>query len=150
MRRIWEEDMAVGDILSLNNSMATRLIRCLYFAALILILVMVILGLLRGARIMSRPAMMPPAMAANGAPSDATPAPQPPQMGMPGRDGRRFMMQRRMRGRPGLFGMGRNPMLSGIFVIVWTLVRGAIVLMIVRILAELALAILAMPRRSET
>jgi len=143
--------MAVGDILNLNNSMATRLIRCLYFAALILILVMVILGLLRGARIMSRPAMMPPAMAANGAPSDATPAPQPPQMGMPGRDGRRFMMERRMRGfgRPGPFGMGRNPILSGIFVIVWTLVRGAIVLMIVRILAELALAILAMPRRSE-
>ena len=144
--------MAVGDMLNLNNSMGTKLIRCLYFAALILILVMVILGLLRGARIMSRPAMTPPAMAASGAPSDAVPAPQPPQMGMPGRDGRRFMMERRrMRGfgRPGPFGMGRNPVLSGIFVMAWTLVRGAIVLMIVRILAELALAILAMPRRSE-
>jgi hypothetical protein len=149
--------MGPGDILNLNNSIGTKLIRCLYFAAMILILVMVILGLLRGARIMSRPAMTPPAMAANATTPDAAPTPQPPQNGMmgPGRDGRRFMMDRRMHrfgradmGRPGLFGMGRNPVLSGIFVILWTLVRGAIVLMIVRILAELGLAVLAMPRRT--
>jgi hypothetical protein len=45
--------------------------------------------------------------------------------------------------------MGRNPMLGGLFVIFGALLRGAIILMIVRILAELGLAVLAMPRRNE-
>jgi hypothetical protein len=43
--------------------------------------------------------------------------------------------------------MRRHPMRAGIFMIIGALVRGFIALMIVRILAELGLSILAMPRR---
>ena len=49
----------------------------------------------------------------------------------------------------GMFGMGRNPVLAGIFVVFGSLLRGAIILRIVRILAELGIAVLAMPRRTE-
>ena len=51
--------------------------------------------------------------------------------------------------RFGMFGMGRNPVVAGIFVIFGALLRGAIMLMVVRILAEIGLAVLAMPRRQE-
>ncbi len=44
----------------------------------------------------------------------------------------------------------RNPMLAGVIVIFGTFLRGAIILMIVRILAEMGIAVLAMPRRTET
>jgi hypothetical protein len=46
------------------------------------------------------------------------------------------------------FMMRRHPLRAGIFIIIRTLVRGFIALMVVRILAELGLAILAMPRRT--
>ena len=153
--------MAIRDILSFDKNLAARLIRCLYIVALVLIAVMVVLGVVRGVRIMSHPAMPPAAMADNAAPGTATPAPPPP--GVVQRFGeRRMMMERRFsRGdfgrrdfggprRFGMFGMGRNPVLAGILVIFGALLRGAIILMIVRILSELGLAILAMPRRSET
>jgi hypothetical protein len=149
-----EEEMAARDILNLNNSIAPRLIRCLYIAALILITVMVLLGVMRGVRIMSRPAM-PPAAMANSATAPAAPNATTPPPGMMERrfDDRRVMMDRRFdrggRRRFGMFGMGRNPVLGGLFVILGALLRGAIILMIVRILAELGLAILAMPRRNE-
>jgi hypothetical protein len=140
--------MNVGQLLNLENSIAAKLIRCLYFAALILILVMVVLGLLRGARLMSRPPMTPPAMAANVPAPDAA---QASQDGAAWRGRHRFMARRMQDGfRPGLFAFGRNPVLGGVFVIFWTLLRGAIVLMIVRVLAELGLAVLAMPRRAES
>ena len=153
--------MAVGDIFALNNSLAARLIRCLYIVALILIAIMVILGVVRGVRIMTfTPRPMP---AAAGAPPSAQ-ATQPPAPGaaMPARPqgarhmgpGRRMMMMRRFR-RPGMmgprapFGFGRNPALAGAFAIFMTLLRGAIMLMVVRILAEIGLAVLAMPRRQD-
>jgi hypothetical protein len=154
--------MPARDILNLDNSLAARLIRCLYIVALILISVMVILGLVRGVRVMSRPPFPRPAMAnaatpaaAPGTASDAT-APRPPEPGMMGPGQRRMMMARRF-GRPGFrgprpmapFGLGRNPMIGGLWIILGTLLRGAILLMVVRILAELGLAVLAMPRRSE-
>ena len=64
--------------------------------------------------------------------------------------GQRRMMMRRFGPRPMVpFGLGRNPMLGGLWIILGTLLRGAIGLMVVRILAEMGLAILAMPRRSE-
>jgi hypothetical protein len=147
--------MATRDILSLDNSLAPRLIRCLYIVALVLITVMVLLGVMRGVRIMSRPAMPPAAMADSAAPGAAMPA--PPRPGMTQRfDDRRMMGGRRFGRRDfggrrmGMFGMGRNPLLGGLFVILGALLRGAIVLMIVRILAEIGLAVLAMPRRNET
>jgi hypothetical protein len=146
--------MATRDILSLDNSLAPRLIRCLYIVALVLITVMVLLGVMRGVRIMSRPAMPPAAMTDSAAPNAAMPAPPP---GMTQRFNDRRMMGERRFGRRdfggrrmGLFGMGRNPLLGGLLVILGALLRGAIVLMIVRILAEIGLAVLAMPRRNET
>jgi hypothetical protein len=157
--------MAARDILNLDNSLAARLIRCLYIVALILITVMVVLGLVRGARVMSRPPIPRPAMANAAAPAAApstapdVTAPRPPGPGTMGmmRPGDRRMMMARRFGRPGCrgprpmapFGLGRNPMLGGLWIILGTLLRGAIVLMVVRILAELGLAVLAMPRRSE-
>ena len=56
--------MAAGDILTLQNSIAARLIRCLYIVALILIAVMVVLGVIRGVSIMSFTPPPPPAAAA--------------------------------------------------------------------------------------
>ncbi len=110
--------MATRDILTLNNSIAPRLIRCLYIVALVLITVMVVLGVFRGVRIMTRPAMPPAAMADNAAPpSAAMPAPPPP--GVMQRFGDRRMMMERMRGRDfgrrrfAPFGLGRNPLLGG-------------------------------------
>ena len=144
--------MAIGDILSLKNSIAARLIRCLYIVALILIAVMVVLGVARGIRIMTFTPPPPTAAAAPRAPEAGQPP--APQMGMMQRNGR-MMMDRRFR-RPGMmglrapFGFGRNPALAGAFAIFFTLLRGAIMLMVVRILAEIGLAVLAMPRRQET
>jgi hypothetical protein len=158
-RALREDHMAARDILNLDNALAPRLIRCLYIVALVLITVMVVLGLVRGVRTMSRPPLPPPAMMGGAAPNapapDAT-ASQPPQPGMMGPGQRRMMMDRRF-GRPGFrgprpmapFGMGRNPVLAGVWIILGTLLRGAIGLMVVRILAEMGLAVLAMPRRSE-
>ena len=155
--------MAARDILNLDTSLAARLIRCLYALALILITAMVVLGLVRGARVMTRPAPPPrPAIAQNQAATPApnaaqTPAPPPGMMNpgqrsmMMGPGQRRMMMMRRFGRRPiGPFEIGRNPVLGGLWIILGTLLHGAIGLLVVRILAEMGLAILAMPRRSET
>jgi len=137
--------MAAGNIFALNNSLASRMIRCLYIVALVLIAIMVVLGVVRGVRIMSftpRPMM---------AAADAPPSAQAHQQAAPqaGMLDRRMMMQRRFR-RPGMmrapFGFGR---VAGAFTIFLTLLRGAIMLMVVRILAEIGLAVLSMPRRRE-
>lgn len=141
--------MAATDILSLRTSMGERAIRWLYALALILITLGVIFGLWRGVMLASRaPMTNPPAAAANAAPPANTmtaPAPQqgaqaPQRMGPRGfyrnREARRFFMMR------------RHPMRAGIFMIIGSLLRGFIALMVVRILAEMGLAVLAMPRRT--
>jgi hypothetical protein len=157
-----EENMAAGDIFALNNSLASRLIRCLYIVALILIAIMVVLGVVRGIRIMTfTPRPMPAAAGAPPAPDAGQPtAPRTGMMQgngrmmMQGPANRRMMMMRRFGPRPrGPLGMGflpRNPQFAGLIVVLMTLLRGAIMLMVVRILAEIGLAVLAMPRRQET
>ena len=141
--------MAATDILSLKTSMAERAIRWLYALALILIALGVIFGVWRGAMLASRaPMTNPPAMAANtNAPANAmtAQAPQPSAQAMRPMGPRGFY---RGRGEHRFFMMRRHPMQAGIFMIIRALVRGFIALMIVRILAELGLAILAMPRRT--
>ncbi len=142
--------MAASDILSLKNPMATRLIRCLYIAAMILIAAMVVLGVARGVRIMSfTPRPMP---AAAAPPPPGVVQAMPPQTGMPPRPYDRMGMRRRF-GRRGMmgapFGLSRNPVLAGLFTIFFTLLHGVLILAVVRILAEIGLTILAMPRRSE-
>jgi hypothetical protein len=160
--------MAARDILNLSNPIAPRLIRCLYIVMLILIALLVILGIARGIRVMTLPPLPRPAIAgqpgtAPGAPNAAQPQPPGPGAMMnpgmmnPGqRQAMRDMMARRFTGRArGPFAMGglgpfpRQPLLSGVFIIFFTLLRGAVALLVVRILAEMGLAVLAMPRRSE-
>jgi hypothetical protein len=142
-----EENMPASDILSLRVSMAERAIRLLYAIALILIALAVLFGLWRGGVLMTRTPMQPPQVSANTNPSPpaTTTAPQTPPQGVQGfRGGPRFMSRDRRR----FFMMRRHPMRAGIFMIIGTLVRGFIALLLVRILAELGLAILAIPRRA--
>jgi len=140
--------MAATDILSLKTSMAERAIRWLYALALILIALGVIFGVWRGAMLASRaPMTNPPAMTAStNAPANAmtAQAPQPSAQAMRPMGPRGFY---RGRAERRFFMMRRHPMQAGIFMIIRTLVGGFIALMIVRILAELGLAILAIPRR---
>jgi len=145
--------MAFSDIFTLKNSIAIRLIRCLYIVALILIALMVVLGVVRGIRIMSFTPRPPATVTMSGSPSAAgavQPAQPPTAMG-PRRMNRMMMMRRpgMMMGPRAPFGLGRNPVAAGAFVIFFALLRGAIAVMVVRILAEIGLAILAMPRRTE-
>lgn len=141
--------MAVSDIFTLQNSIAARLIRCLYIVALVLIAVMVILGVVRGIRIMSFTPRPPATATMSGSPPAAgTMMPAPPPNAMGPRRMDRMMM--RGRGPRAPFGMGRNPAVAGVFTILFALLRGAIAVMVVRILSEIGLAILAMPRRQET
>ena len=44
--------------------------------------------------------------------------------------------------------MGRSPMIFGLLMIVGSLLRGLIALLVVRVLAEIGLSILAMPKRT--
>jgi len=140
--------MAASDILSLKTSMAERAIRWLYALALILIALGVIFGLWRGVMLAGRtPMTNPPAAAANANPpanAMTAQAPQPGAQAMRPRGPRGFF---RSRAERRFIMERRHPMQAGIFMIVASLVRGFIALMIVRILAEMGLAILAMPRR---
>jgi len=139
--------MPASDILSLRVSMAERAIRLLYSLALVLIALGTVFGLWRGGMLMTRTPMPPPQISANANPTPpaTTTAPQTPQQGVQGfRGGPRFMSRERRR----FFMMRRHPMRAGIFMIIGTLVRSFIALLLVRILAELGLAVLAMPRRT--
>jgi hypothetical protein len=162
--------MAARDILTLDKSIAPRLIRCLYIIAMVLIAVLVILGIARGVRVMTLQPPPRPAAASAQTPAPGAATPQPPgpgammnqgmmnpgTMGPGQRQAMRQMMARRFAGRPrgpfAMAGLGpfpRQPVVSGLFIIFFTLLRGAVVLLVVRILAEMGLAVLAMPRRSE-
>ena len=129
--------------------MAERAIRWLYALALILITLGVIFGVWRGVMLASRaPMTNPPAMAANTNPPANAMTAQAPQPGAQAMRpmGRRGLYHRGFERR--FFMMRHHPMRAGIFMIIGALVRGFIALMIVRILAELGLSILAMPRRT--
>ncbi len=150
--------MATSDIFNLDKSIAPRLIRILYVLALILIALGVIFGVGRGIAIMAaHPG--PRAVAAAPAADRAAPAPNNAQTAAPAAQAGRVanrpsrFARRGFRGRRGIRGRGayamarRAPVLFGTLMIVRALVMGAIALMVVRILAELANAILRMPQR---
>jgi hypothetical protein len=134
--------MATRDILTLDTVLAPRLIRILYGLALILIALCVIFGLARGIMTMTRTSMVPRPGMMSSMSSQALPS---PGARMPG-----AMSGMNMMGHHGRMGMHRRPLLRGTIAIVYTLVLGAIALMVVRILAELGLTILAMPKRPES
>jgi hypothetical protein len=147
--------MAARDMLSLDTSIAPKLLRCLYTVALVLILIGTALGMVRGVRVMLAPPPPPPAVAA--APGTAAPVASPAmgQMRPPimrpmmGRGGpmmmrRRFERFRGMRG-PG-FMRGTPRPIVGAGLILFVLLRGLIALLVVRVLAEAGLAVLSLKR----
>lgn len=142
--------MAATDILSLKNTMGERAIRWLYALALILIALVTIFGIVRGVMIASHPPMTnPPAVTANANPPANTMTPAQPAQ--PNAQAMRPMGPRGFYGRGfghRFFMMRHHPMRAGIFMIVGALLRGFIALMIVRILAEMGIAILGMPKRA--
>jgi hypothetical protein len=146
--------MAARDIVTLENSFAPCLLRVLYPLALAIILVGMLLGIAQGVRIITRPPMTPPAAAQSGAqpgtPPGAMGQMQPPpgaMMGPRGMMGRGMMGPAMMERRRMMRGMrAANPAMAGSFVIIRTLVAGAILMMVVRILAEMALAVLRLPK----
>jgi hypothetical protein len=141
--------MAARDILSLDAPMAPRLVRILYFLALILIALGVVLGVARGIGDAGRMPSLPPLTAA------ATPQLQMPQTTAPRVDGVRGRgTGRRFAGRGmnrPVFGIGarRQPVLFGALLIVRALLMGFIALLVVRILAEMALSVVNLPQRGE-
>lgn len=142
--------MAATDILSFRTSMGERAIRWLYTLALILIALGVIFGLWRGIALTTRaPMTNPPAMADNANPPASNNMMM--QQTQPGTQAMRPMGPRGFYRRGfehRYFMMRRHPLQAGIFIIIRSLVMGFIALMVVRILAEMGLAILAMPRRT--
>ena len=153
--------MAARDILNLRTPMADGIIRLLYTIALILIGLGTLFGIGRGVMILTHTPMQRPAITSSATPpsgamaeqQQANPAPQAQsdQNARPDFRGMRrdFGGWRRFhhRGPWGMM-MGRSPMF-GLVVIVGALLRGLSALLIVRVLAELGLAVLAMPRRTQ-
>ena len=153
--------MAARDILTLKTPMADGIIRLLYTIALILITIGVVMGLARGVRIMTHTPMQRPAITAPATPDANAAAPQPPQTdAQSGAQNARPDFRHGMRGDfrawhryghhrgYGMMMMGRSPMIFGLFVIVGSLLRGLIALLLLRVLAEIGLSILAMPKRT--
>jgi hypothetical protein len=152
--------MAARDMLSLDTSIAPKLLRCLYTVALVLILIGTALGIVRGVRVMTAPPPpSPPAMAAAapGAAAPTAPMPPPmagrrmgPRMGMGPGMGPRMGMRRgfgRFHRRPGpLWMRGMPPAARGGILILFALFRGIVALLVVRVLAEMGLAVLSLKR----
>ena len=144
--------MAAGDIFTLKTSIAPRLVRILYGIALVLIALAVIAGVTRGVLRIRHPLPARSAMVDMVTPNADVP-PQPDAAAQPGQRG--MGMRRMGPGRWGMRGPGRGmghrmglmgrqpPAVMGAFQIVRALVMGVVALLVVRILAELAGAILA-------
>ena len=146
--------MAARDILTLNTPMAERIIRLLYTIALILIAIGTLMGIARGVMILTHTPMQRPAITSSANPSGNAVTPQnaAPQTDMQAnRREFRNAMRHDYRGwhryhRP--FGMMHRSPWFGLVVIVGALLRGLIGLLIVRVLAEVGLAILSLPKRA--
>jgi hypothetical protein len=140
---------------NLEHSIAPRLIRVLYVVVAVLIAIFVILGVVRGITVATRMPRPGPAITAQ-APADSATMPAPPAGARGAMMGpRRFVGRGFGRGYgpgPGrVFGIraARYPAVAGGFIILRSLVMGFIALFVVRILAEMALAVLNLPRRGE-
>jgi hypothetical protein len=149
--------MATRDILTLKTPMAEGIIRLLYGIALILIALGVLAGLGRGVMMLTHAPMQRPAMTSTATPSSGAmmmqqpnASPQTdqgamrPDFGM-GHHG--FGGWHRFHHRPFFGMMMHHSRLFGLLVIVGALLRGLIALLIVRVLAEIGLAILTLPKR---
>jgi len=157
--------MSAGKILNVNSPMAPRLVQILYWIALVLIALGLLRGIVGGVRTMTRPMPAQATMAAPPSPgamsSAGTPAPNTSQARMPSRRGpglgyNRFRYFRRpgfagrsalSMGGPIMRGMGM-PALGG-WRILLALIRAVIAVMLVRVFAEIANAILAMGAKAK-
>ncbi|MGZ5922352.1 MAG: hypothetical protein ACXWLT_11360 [Rhizomicrobium sp.] len=147
--------MAARDILTLKTQMAEGIIRLLYTIALILITLGVLFGVARGVMIMTHAPMQRPAITAPATPDSSAVTPQTPQTDAqnarpefrPGMRGDFRGWHRFGHHRYGMM-MGRSPMGFGLMMIVGSLLRGLIALLLVRVLAEIGLAVLGMPKRT--
>lgn len=153
--------MAARDILTLKTSMAEGIIRLLYTIALILIGLGVLFGIARGVMILTHTPMQRPAITSSATPPSGAmaqqqpstaPQAQPDQNARPDFRGPRgdFRGWHRWGHHRGYFGMMPRSPMFGLVVIVGALLRGFIALLIVRVLAEIGLAVLASPRRAAT
>ncbi len=170
--------MTVSEIFTLNNSIAPKLVRILYVIALVLIAIGVVAGVARGIRTLSdRPritvvapppaapppqeqaaapeATTPPSADAAAPPAAAPAQPAPQAQALPPR-AQRMERTRLMRGDrfgpgPRAYNrVGRDAsVLRGTFQIVRALVAGLIAVLVIRILAEMALAVLAMGEKAK-
>ncbi|MES2295140.1 MAG: hypothetical protein V4527_17715 [Pseudomonadota bacterium] len=147
--------MAARDILTLKTPMAEGIIRLLYTIALILIFLGVLFGVARGVMIMTHAPMQRPAITAPATPDSSAVTPQAPQTDAqnarpefrPGMRGDFRGWHRFGHHRYGMM-MGRSPMGFGLMMIVGSLLRGLIALLLIRVLAEIGLAVLGMPKRT--
>lgn len=151
--------MSVNSILTLNKPMGPCLIKALYWIALVIILLGVLHGVARGVWIMTH--QMPhqsPAVTQSLSTSSSTPNAMSPGSAP---DARQTMWHRhfgpgygnRVFRRPGfrhfrsggfmMMGHLPPPVRGGLFILL-TLFRGVVMVMVVRILAEIGNAILAM------
>ena len=152
--------MAARDILNLGTPMAEGIIRLLYTIALILIGLGTLFGIGRGVMILTHTPMQRPAITSSAAPpsgavtgqQQSSPAPQaqPDQDARPDFRGMRgdFRGWHRWGHHRGPFGMMPRSPWFGLVVIVGALLRGLIALLIVRVLAELGLSVLGLPKRT--
>jgi len=156
-------DMAARDILNLGTPMAEGIIRLLYTIALILIGLGTLFGIGRGVIVLTHAPMQRPAVTSSAAPpsgamaqqDNAAPQAQPDQNARPDmRDGMRRGDFRGWRGwhrwghHRGPFGMMPRSPWFGLVVIIGALLRGLIALLIVRVMAEIGLAVLSLPKRA--
>jgi len=150
--------MAARDILTLNTPMAERIIRLLYTIALVLIAIGTLFGIGRGVMIMTHTPMQRPAITSSANPPGRA---MTPQAGAAAPQADNQIERREFRDRwrgdhrgwygrrhHGPFGMMPRSPMFGLVVIIGALLRGLIGLLIVRVLAEMGLAILGMPKRS--
>jgi hypothetical protein len=150
--------MAARDILTLNTPMAEGIIRLLYTIALVLIAIGTLFGIGRGVMILTHTPMQRPAITSSATPSGNAVTPQSgtaaPQTDA--QNDRRDFRNRWRGDHRGWYGrrhfgpfgmMPRSPMF-GLVVIIGALLRGLIGLLIVRVLAEVGLAVLSLPKRS--
>jgi hypothetical protein len=150
--------MSAANILNLNQPMGAKLIRILYCIALVVIALATLSGMVGGVRTMLRPPPM--AQTATAAPIGQPPAPPDAanpnrpdfgpgefRRGRPGMRGPRMDGPMRMRRPFVIGGMVLPPPVSGALRILLALLRGLIAIMIVRVLAEIGTAILAMSAR---
>ena len=151
--------MAARDILTLNTPMAERIIRLLYTIALVLIAIGTLFGIGRGVMILTHTPMQRPAITSSANPSGSNAVTPQPGTAAPQADNQtdRRDFRNRMRGEYrgwygrrhyGPFGMMPRSPMFGLVVIIGALLRGLIGLLIVRVLAEIGLAVLGMPKRS--